>query len=119
MAAPAAIASPPKVSEEAAARALVRAGARPSLSIIPVAPSSPGPSNQPRSFWVPWAKNMPPMSEAGEQTVRTSSGTSGEEKIGKLLTGKLSAWQQVSTRQGPSPHIGCVSPADQRSCRSA
>ena len=57
---PRAVSVPPANSLPAAAIAQRSAGLRPIEPIIFVVPSSPGPSNQPNSFWAPWPATSPP-----------------------------------------------------------
>ena len=59
--APSASSVPPAVSAVPARIAWRRGGRMPSLFIMPLVPSRPGPPNQPNSFCVPWPTNSAPI----------------------------------------------------------
>ena len=70
---PSASSAPPAVSATPATVAWRLPGRIPRLSKNPPVPSSPGPPNQPASFWSPWPMNSRPTSVRRiSLTMRTS-----------------------------------------------
>src|ERR1700730_12984381 len=67
-------------------------------------PRSPGPPNQPKTFWAPWAKKITPS------TTRTMS-SGREAKVPRSMSMTLTSWTGRAMREPPR-HIPCVPGAD-------